>query len=73
MHVGLHVKYPLFMSDFKETCNFVIVYRKMLNTKFHEYPSRGTDGDRTKLIVASRNFADGPQNTIKVTDTIFQI
>jgi hypothetical protein len=27
----------------------------------------------TKLIVASRNLAKGPQNTIKETDTIFHI
>ena len=43
MHIGLHVKCPLFLSDFNETCNFAIVYRKTHNIKFHENPSSGTN------------------------------
>jgi len=30
MYIGLHVKYPLFLSDFNENLNFSIDFRKML-------------------------------------------
>jgi len=30
MSSGLYVKYPLFLSDFKETVNFTAVCRKIL-------------------------------------------
>jgi len=30
MYIGLHVKYPLFLSDFKETCIFSTDFRKIL-------------------------------------------
>jgi len=31
MYCGLHVKYPLFMSDFNETRNFSADFRKIQN------------------------------------------
>jgi hypothetical protein len=30
MYIGLHVKYPLFLSDFNETCIFSRDFRKIL-------------------------------------------
>ena len=39
MYIGLHVKYPLFLSDFNEIWIFSIYFEKYKNIKFHEYPS----------------------------------
>jgi hypothetical protein len=59
----------LFLSDFNETSIFCIDFRKKYsNIKFHENPSSGSGvvacgrTDMTKLIVAFRNFANGPKN-----------
>ena len=78
MSSGLHVKYPLILSDFNETCIFLTVFWK--NTQILSFmkirpvgaeffhADRRTDGradartDITKLIVASRSFANAPQN-----------
>jgi hypothetical protein len=35
MYIGLHVKYILFLSDFNETCNFSIDFRKILKYQFY--------------------------------------
>jgi len=48
MCIGLHVKYPLFLSDFNETCFMWTDGRT----------------DMTKLIVAFRNFAKAPKNRL---------
>jgi hypothetical protein len=70
-NVGLHVKYPLFLSDSNETQNFPIDFRKILVYQIslksiEREPSCSTrkDGrtDMTKLIVAFRNFANAPKN-----------
>jgi len=72
MYTGLHVKCPLFFSDFNEKLNLLESFQKFSNIKFHENPSsesrvvpcRQTDG-RTgmmMLIVASRNFAKDLKN-----------
>jgi hypothetical protein len=69
---SLHVKYPLFLSDFKQTWNFSTDFQSFLNIKFYEnsssrcrvvYVDRQTDGqtDKTKLIVPFSNFADAPK------------
>ena len=34
MHIGLHVKYPLFMSDFNETLIFWTEFQKILISNF---------------------------------------
>jgi len=40
MYVGLHVKYPSFLSDFNETGIFLTDFHKTL--KFTENPSSGS-------------------------------
>ena len=69
MYIGLHVKYPLFLSYFDETSIFAANFRKML--KFHENPTSGswavrcgrTDGRTdTKLKVAFRDSVNKPNN-----------
>jgi hypothetical protein len=70
MYNGLHVKFPLFLSDFNDTWIFLTVFRKMLKHKtswWKSYRSRvvckqmdgRTDGrtDLMKLILTFRNFA----------------
>ena len=43
MYTGLHVKYPLFLSDFKEIWNVPTdLKKKYSNIKFNEKPSRGS-------------------------------
>jgi len=43
MYIGLHVKYPLFLSVFKEL-NFLDRFsKKHLNMKFDEYPFSGAE------------------------------
>jgi len=67
MHIGLHVKYPLFLSGF-----FRENFEKYSNIKFHENPSNASRvvpcerTDRrtgvTKIIVAFRYFANALKN-----------
>ena len=76
MLIGLHVKYPLFLSDFNETRIFSTDYRKIqkipnfmkicyVRAKLY-HTSGQADGrtNMTKLTVASRNFT----NALKITD-----
>jgi hypothetical protein len=72
MYIGLHVKYPLVLSDLNEICIF-----ENDQIKFHENPSSGrpvapwgrTDGqtDMTKLTVTIPNFANAPKNAQRGT------
>jgi hypothetical protein len=50
LYICLHVKYPLFLSDFNETSIFSKDFEKYSNIKFHENPcsgSRAVPRDRT--------------------------
>ena len=74
MYVGLHVQYPLWLSDFNETSIFSTVYRK--NSQISNFKKIRPVGaelfcvdirtDRwsvmTKLIVAFRNFSKALKN-----------
>ena len=74
MYTGLHVKYQLFLSDFKETSVFSSHFRRIV--KYQISPksvqrdlncSMRMDGHTgrhtlTKLTVAFRNFANAPKN-----------
>ena len=75
-YTGLHTKHPLFSSDVKRNLNSFDIFSKVINTKFHKNPSKGsqvvtcqlTDGqtDMTKLIVAFRHFANTPKRKIYI-------
>jgi hypothetical protein len=66
--IGLHVKYPFFLSDCNENWIFSTeFFEKYSHIKLHENPSRESRvlcgrpdrrTDMTKLIVAFRNFAN---------------
>jgi hypothetical protein len=64
---SLRVKYPLFLSDFNETCIFWTDFERIINIKFHQNPSSESDvvpcgqTDMTNLTVSLRNFAKEPK------------
>ena len=61
MYIGLHVKYPLFLSDFNETWIFSTDFPKMQISNYMKSVSgSGVRTDMTKLTVASRNLKNAP-------------
>jgi len=75
IYIGIHVKCPLFLSDFNETwillTNFWKIHKYQIlwiSVKWEPCCSIRTDGqtdrqtDMTKLIVAVHNFANVPKN-----------
>jgi len=72
MCIGLHVKYPLFFSDFNETWIFSADFRKVLKYRVPwksvqcepSLSMRTTDGrtDTTNLILAFCNFSKAHRN-----------
>ena len=72
MYIGLHVKYPLFLSDFNETCNFIERFWKNnqisnfmkirpVGAELLHAEKKSGQMDMTKLIVAFRNFVKAPK------------
>jgi len=69
-YIGLHVKYPLFLSDFNETWIFSTYFHKSIQMSILMKIRRvGAElfhvdwrTDMTKLTVAFRNFANVPNN-----------
>ena len=70
MYIGLHGKYPLFLSDVNETLNFLDRLSKNIqisnSTKIRPVGAElfHADGrtDMTKLVVAFRSFANASRN-----------
>jgi hypothetical protein len=80
MYIGLHVKYPLFLSHFNEILICPIDFRKILiyqiswkSVQWEPSCSMRADGrtDRTELIVALRNFAKAPKHRGVMKTRIF--
>jgi len=56
MYIGIRVKYPLFLSYFKESLLFQTDFRKKFsNIKFLENPSSGSHADRQTDIRTDRH------------------
>ena len=69
MYIGLHIKYPLFSSDFKININFLDRFSKnpAISWKTVQWETgcsihRGGRTDMTELTVAFRNFTKAPRN-----------
>ena len=69
MYSGLHVKYPLFLSDFNDAWIFLTDFRKIPKYKIswksvQWEPSCSMRTDMTKLTVTFCNFANAPKNVM---------
>jgi hypothetical protein len=77
MSKRLRVRYPLFLSNFNETWNFLDrVSKKVQISSFIKICPVGAElfhadrqTDMTKLIVAFRNFANAPKKTLTLFRT----
>jgi len=70
IYTRLHAKYPLFLSDLKETWISRQIWEKYSNVRVHENLSSCScvfhadlQTDMTKVIVAFRNFKNADQNS----------
>jgi hypothetical protein len=76
MSIGLHVKSPLFLADFKKTLIFRKKLEKVSNMNFYKNPSSESQvvlwgqtdrqTDVRKQAIAFRNFAKVRNNGIKL-------
>jgi hypothetical protein len=72
MYIGLHVKYPLLLSDFNETCIYREIFEKSSSIKFHENPSSEVELLHTvrrkdkhdEANSRFRNFANAPKTAL---------
>jgi len=69
MYIGIHVKCPLFLSDFNETWIFAKDFRKIIKYQIsckavQWEPSCSIRTAITRLIVAFRNFAKAPKKLL---------
>ena len=69
MYTGLHVKYPLFLTDFNETRISSTVFRTIFKYKTslksaHWEPICSGRTDMTKQIIVFRSFASAPNNLV---------
>ena len=60
MYIRLHVKYPLFWSDFNKTLIFWTDFRNICPLGAHLFHADGRE-DTAKLIVAFRGFPNAPK------------
>ena len=69
--MGIHVNYPLFLSDFNQTSIFLNRFFKIpqKSTQWETSYSMRTDGptDNTNLMVFFHNFANTPKNGVLLT------
>ena len=79
MYTGLHVKTPLFLSDFNETWTFSADLRKILkyqiswkSVQWNPGCSMRTEGGQTdmKLLVTFRSFANAPKSSALCTTRV---
>jgi len=73
LNIGLHVNYPLFLSDFNKTwISTRQIFEKTPQYEISWNPSRGSrvvpcgQTDMTKLIIAFRNFTNAPWNVLHI-------
>jgi hypothetical protein len=59
MYIGLHVKYPLFLSDFNETGQ---IFEKYVGAELFHADGQTDRQTWRSPVVALRNFANTPKN-----------
>jgi hypothetical protein len=65
MYIGLHVKYPLFLSDYNQTLILLTDLMKIHPLGAELFHADGWT-DMAILIVAFHNFANTPINELRV-------